>query len=333
MMLKDTVLKQTKDLKKKLTKKDSPLAIQLPEGLKPFGKDILKILESYDPVLFIDPCYGACDIKDDLAKNLKFKTLIHFGHYPIEKKFAVRSIFVPIDYYLDKEDIDYVVKKIIEISKKNNYKKVTIVTTIQYLKNLEPIRKKLEKEKLKVTECKKTNRVEKGMILGCDCSTITDKTAPIFFIGDGVFHANNIAYVFFEQKIYTISPLNRDSKEIAISLAFIKRRYGVISRTLLQNSQNFAILVSTKYGQNRLKLAKEIAKKLKKNGKNAQILISDYIYESYFLGMGFDCYINTGCPRLTYDDYIRFDKPLLSPPEVDLLFDINKKLEIDQIKQ
>lgn len=333
MILKDIVIKQTTDLKKKLNKKDSPIAIQLPEGLKPFGKDILKILKDFDPVLFIDPCYGACDIKDDLAKQLKFKTLIHFGHYPIKKKFSVKSIFVPIDYYLEKEDIEFIVKKILEISKTNNYKKVTILTTIQYLKNLEPIRKELIKNKLTVTECRKTDRVEKGMILGCDCSTVTDKEAPIFFIGDGVFHANNIAYVFFEQKIYTISPLNRDYKEIAISLAFIKRRYGVVSRALLQNSQNFAILVSTKYGQNRLKLAKDIAKKLIKHGKSAEILISDYIYESYFIGMGFDCYINTGCPRLTYDDYIRFDKPLLSPTEVDLLFDINKKLEIDQIKQ
>jgi 2-(3-amino-3-carboxypropyl)histidine synthase len=37
------------------------------------------------------------------------------------------------------------------------------------------------------------------------------------------------------------------------------------------------------------------------------------------LNLGFDCYVNTACPRLAYDDQIRFPVPVLSPPEFEIL--------------
>ena len=37
------------------------------------------------------------------------------------------------------------------------------------------------------------------------------------------------------------------------------------------------------------------------------------------LNLGFDCYVNTACPRLAYDDQVRFPVPVLSPPEFEIL--------------
>ena len=37
------------------------------------------------------------------------------------------------------------------------------------------------------------------------------------------------------------------------------------------------------------------------------------------LNLGFDCYVNTACPRLAYDDQVRFGKPVLSPQEFEIL--------------
>jgi 2-(3-amino-3-carboxypropyl)histidine synthase len=37
------------------------------------------------------------------------------------------------------------------------------------------------------------------------------------------------------------------------------------------------------------------------------------------LNLGFDAYVNTACPRLAYDDQVRFPAPVLSPQEFEIL--------------
>jgi len=37
------------------------------------------------------------------------------------------------------------------------------------------------------------------------------------------------------------------------------------------------------------------------------------------LNLGFACYVNTACPRLAYDDQVRFPVPVLSPQEFEIL--------------
>ena len=37
------------------------------------------------------------------------------------------------------------------------------------------------------------------------------------------------------------------------------------------------------------------------------------------LDLGFAVYVNTACPRLAYDDQVRFPVPMLTPPEFEIL--------------
>lgn len=37
------------------------------------------------------------------------------------------------------------------------------------------------------------------------------------------------------------------------------------------------------------------------------------------LNLGYECYVNTACPRLAYDDQVRFPVPVLSPPEYEIV--------------
>lgn len=319
-MIQETLIKEINKLKIK----EKPIAIQIPEGLKQYSTDILNKFKENDPILFVDQCYGACDLKDIEAKNLGCKLLIHFGHYPVIKS-KIKTIYIPLNYELDNETINYIVEEI----KKLNLKKINLVTTIQYINNIEKIKTKLKQENIQTLPGKKTKRTIEHVVLGCDCSTINDKTYPIIFIGDGYFHVTNIAYIYNSQKIYLINPFTKDTKQITEPQEFIKRRYAIISRA--KNAQSFGIIVSTKPGQTRLKLAKNIQNKLQKQGKKAYLLIADNIKDELFTGINIDCYINTACPRITYDDYYLFKKPMLAPPEIELLFNIYKKLEIDQM--
>ncbi|MFH0906398.1 MAG: diphthamide biosynthesis enzyme Dph2 [archaeon] len=321
-MIETLIKKEVLEIKRKI-KDTSPIAIQLPEGLKQYSLLILDLFKNNSPILFVDPTYGACDLKDKIAKELNCKLLIHFGHEKIGKP-AIKTIFVPLKYNLNSSQIDFVIKEI----KKLNFPKINIATTTQYLDNINLIIKKLNLEKIIVEKSSKTNRLQKHMILGCNCESIQKNNYPIVFIGDGAFHPNNLAFIN-NKEIYLIDALSKKTSVISKDNIFIKKRYAVISSCI--NAKSFGILVSSKFAQNRLNKAFEIKKLLEKNGKKAFIFVSDYIKDEYLLGIKVDCFINSGCPRITYDDYNSFSKPLLAISEVELLFNLEKELKIDQI--
>ncbi|MDD3178468.1 MAG: diphthamide biosynthesis enzyme Dph2 [Candidatus ainarchaeum sp.] len=309
---------------KKIKITESPIAIQIPEGLKQYSLKILDAFKKNKPSLFIDPCYGACDTKDLEAKYLGFKVLIHFGHYKMNSQ-KIKTYFIPINYKLKKEQIKYIIKNILKL----NFKKINLVTTIQYIENIKEIKNKLKKQKIQIIDAKKTKRVIKHMVLGCDSTTITDTKNPIIFIGDGVFHINNIAFIYKNQQIITINPITKKIKKIEITDEFIRQRY--VNIALARKAEKFAILVSTKKGQNRMGIAIKIKKFIETKNKKAYILISDYIKQEYLYGIKVDCFINTACPRITYDDYKQFKKPIISVTEIENVFDLKKELKIDQI--
>jgi 2-(3-amino-3-carboxypropyl)histidine synthase len=324
MILKKRLVEEINKIKKKINKDEKPITIQIPEGLKQYSLLILDLFKEYDPYLFVDPCYGACDTKDYESKILDSKLLIHFGHYKMYST-KIKTYFIPIDYILDKKDIDFIVENILKL----NLKKINLVTTIQYLSNIENIKNKLSKKGVVVNKCKQTNRIKEHMLLGCDSSTITNKKDPTIFIGDGLFHVNNVAFKQ-KNKVFAISPLNKTIKEIKINSKFLKQRYALISKA--KDAKKIGILVSSKKGQNRINIANQIKRKIEeKLNKKAYIFVSDYINPEYLLGIKVDAFINTACPRITYDDFLLFKKPVLSVSEVDLLIDINKDLKIDNI--
>jgi diphthamide biosynthesis enzyme Dph1/Dph2-like protein len=55
--------------------------IQLPDGIKPYGKDIVDALKDTGAELFIwtDSNYGSCDLPVE-AKNVGVDLILHFGH-------------------------------------------------------------------------------------------------------------------------------------------------------------------------------------------------------------------------------------------------------------
>lgn len=323
-MYEASLKKELSSIKEKLSQEDKPLAVQLPEGLKKHSLYVLDYLKDHDPVLFIDPVFGACDVKDEEAKKMGCKALIHFGH---EKMLSpvLKTFFVPLTYDFSKEDLSFIIEEIKKLKKE----KINLVTTTNFLENISLIKKELNASGIKILETKETSRVKKHMVLGCDSSTIIDKEKPIVFVGDGEFHPNNIGFVFKDSEIYAINPIQRISKKLVLNDVFIKQRYALITKAKLSNS--FGIFVSTKKGQFRLNLAKKLKKKIESLGKKAYIFVCDYINEEHVEGVSIDCYVNTACPRISYDDHINFKKPIISAQEVLLLDNTNQDLKIDQI--
>lgn len=59
------------------------VGLQFPEGLKKYAVEIAREIEertNTETIIFIDPCYGACDLKETDIEKLDLDLIIHFGH-------------------------------------------------------------------------------------------------------------------------------------------------------------------------------------------------------------------------------------------------------------
>lgn len=179
--------------------------------------------------------------------------------------------------------------------------KIRLVTTVQFLDYISDIEKLLEKNNKKVFSIK-GNQPNKAQILGCDVSSstkINEKVDCYLYIGDGNFHPLGIAYKT-KKHVFCFNPTSGVFSKISKSDVekYEKKRKGRILKYL--SSKNIGILVSTKVGQENMKKAMKLKKKLKK--KNCYIFISETVPISEFENFPYiDSWINTACPRIEDD--------------------------------
>jgi len=183
-------------------------------------------------------------------------------------------------------------EKKLEIGK--NIDKIHILYTIQYKKLAEKIKKKLGKKVLAFQQ-----------VLGC--SKIKPK-APLLLIGSGKFHALQLALQTNKEIfIYNNGKFDKISEEEIKKQKMIEK--GKFSKFL--DSDNIGLLVSLKPGQNKLRQAFSIKKKLEKKylNKKFYIFISDNINVQEL--ENFPCFfINFACPGISLDakNIINYEK-------------------------
>ncbi len=164
--------------------------------------------------------------------------------------------------------------------------KIFLAYSIQYEKLAEKIKEKLG------------NRIA-GYKPVLGCSKIKSKH-PILLISSGKFHAlhlalqDNVVYILEGNLIRKL-----DEKETEKIKA---KRKAALSKFLSAN--RIGILVSTKPGQENLKKALALKKKLEKKGEKIQIFLADDINLSELENYNIDSWINTACRALSYDSRI-----------------------------
>jgi len=303
-----------KDLKKIKAKS---VFLQIPEGLKVKTEGIISELESagFSITTSMDPCYGACDIKQSEAKQMGCDAILHLGHTKFVEKSSIPIIYVPLKYDLG-ERFPRIVKIIIEYLKDEKINEVGLTTTAQFLNYLPELKKELENSKIKCV-IGKGKRVEGGQVLGCNYSSAQVKAQTIIYLGDGLFHPLGIHFST-QKKVIIANPLMLEIKTLDEEKdKFIRQRILLIERA--KNATEYAILVTTKEGQNRISEALKIKKELEKSGKKAKIYSMDFISNEALLGINAEAFINTACPRISIDDYFNYKKPIINYTEVDYM--------------
>ncbi|WP_456478798.1 diphthamide biosynthesis enzyme Dph2 [Geoglobus ahangari] len=292
------------------------VGIQLPDGLKYYAGEIADRFreKGYEVIISGKPSYGACDIDISLLEVVD--VLLHFGH--TEMLSIERVIYVPynIDYSVDAELLRREIKE----------KRIAIIGTASYAWKFESVAERLRDAGFEV-ELRKGKRVAyPGQVLGCNYSCLEGTRAEaILFIGDGEFHAIG-ASLYAGKRVYAYSPLSGELRVVDTS-DFVRRRYFQVSRAKMCDS--FAILVSTKPGQKRLGLAMRLKRLAEERGVKAEIILTDEISPSLVESFRFDCYVSTACPRIAYDDYRRFSKPVITPQEFEIVLGLSEELTLD----
>jgi len=165
---------------------------------------------------------------------------------------------------------------------------IYLAYSIQYKKLAEELKKELAKSR--------TIKIHgSSQVLGC--SKLKTST-PILLIGSGRFHALNLALssqkeVFIFDN-YSISKIGKEEIEQEQ-----RKEKGNYLKFLA--SKEIGILVSTKSGQQNLSLALKLKDKLKKQGKNPFLFLSDNINIQELENFPIDLWINTACPGISLD--------------------------------
>lgn len=304
----------------KINSKDAKnVGLQFPEGLKMQAIKIARKIESETDATVIisgDPCFGACDVSDYKMKG-SVDLIVHYGHTPLPLKYEVPTIFVEAFAKIDlKKDLE----KCLDALK--DYSKVALVTTTQHLHLLNEIRDYLEDNgKEVVLGSSKSTR--KGQVLGCNFSSIKDLDAEIFlFIGSGNFHPLGIN-LFSNTPVLALDPYNNELRRMdEYADRILRIRFARITKA--RSAEKWGIIVSSKEGQYRMKLAKETKKLLEENGMEAYIILVDNVNPDVLLPyLELDAFVVSACPRIAIDDSQMYKKPLITPQELEIV--LNKR--------
>ena len=97
----------------------------------------------------------------------------------------------------------------------------------------------------------------------------------------------------------------------------LRQRHAAIARA--HDASVFGIIVSKKIGQERLEAAKDLKALAEKHGKQANIFLMDLVAPDLLEGYRVDAWVNTACPRIAIEDVLQYKKPILTPPEFEIV--------------
>ncbi len=298
--------------------------IQVPDALIPKVREIAGEFErnGIEAKIWMGGNFGACDTFDPRIAGCD--ALIHIGHAEMPNL----KLNYPVYFHELRDDIDLtgpVDEALNEIEAP-----VGLLSTVQHVHKLHEVQRFLKDKGIEALLGSPTGRVKySGQVLGCNFSPalmVKSKVNMYLYIGTGRFHPLGVAMVT-GKKVLALDPHTGRHEVIEKGDRFLRVRYGLIAKAM--DGESFAILVSIKPGQERRDIALELKNKAEEKGKNADILVMDRISPDALLGSGYDAYVSTACPRIALDDYMNYDRPILTVREFETVLGIRKEWAMD----
>lgn len=293
------------------------VALQMPSGLRPYLKEIERVFreENCETYILASSCYGACDIADEDARDLGCDALVHYGHSDIGIPTSIPTLYV--EARMNVEPFEALDKVLPELQASV----WGLTSTIQHVHWLEEIQDFLEEKGIKSLIGEPGSRCKyPGQILGCGWGSghsVEEEVDGFVYIGTGDFHPLGLSLAT-DNPVIAVNPISNSNENIDQEKeTFLRKRAALLSKA--KSAEFLGILTSTKKGQNRLKMGKNLAKKLEKAGYRTFVLVTDDLTPEILKDYRLDAYVNTACPRIPLSDEKRYDEPILTPFEARVL--------------
>jgi 2-(3-amino-3-carboxypropyl)histidine synthase len=289
------------------------VGLQFPVGLRTKAVQLAQEIESKAGVTCLvsaDPSFGACDIAD-----MPVDLIVHLGHAPIPRLRYKRVFF----YDLPGPPLSNLT--FVDAAEPMLPKRVGLLTTTQFRAWLPRIREHLEKAGHEVHIGEADKRVAyAGQLLGCDYHTaevISKDVDGYLYIGTGDFHPLGVAFLT-DKPIVIADPEQGSTRNLAdLKDRILRQRFAAIARA--HDARTFGIIVSTKIGQDRMEMAKELKVLAEKHGRQANLFLLDLVSPEFLEGYRVDAWVNTACPRIAIEDVLQYKCPLLTPQEFEIV--------------
>ncbi|MDH3365258.1 MAG: diphthamide biosynthesis enzyme Dph2 [Thermoplasmata archaeon] len=297
------------------------IALQVPEGMKKRAYQIAEDIENNagaEVMLVAEPCFGACDVPSSLFEMVE--AIVHVGHSPIPAiRYSKPVIFVPAR---SRVSVSEQLKKAVGLLKEP----VGVIATSQHLEELDDAIEGLESMGMKVKIGEGDTRISHvGEILGCNYTTATsimDDVNSYLLIGSGTFHGLGV-HLATGKKVVVLDPNLEEPREIEQAKdKILRQRHAAIEKA--ERARSFGIIIGEKVGQRRLRRARELRKLLRWKRKDASLILMDKFDPEKLKSLGFDAYVSTACPRIAIDDVAMYDRPLLTPHELEIVLGVRK---------
>ncbi len=289
------------------------VGLQFPEGFKRRSAGIATHIEDMTGTCVIisgNPCFGACDLDVSLLNTVDL--FFHFGHAPLDDDtLTANVIFIEV---VSGIDISEVVRK--AVSELSGHR-ICLLSTVQHVHKLKGACAMLEAAGMECIIGHGDSKIaHPGQLLGCNFSAgHREECDEYLYIGSGEFHPLGVALAT-GKNVLIADPFVNEIRRVDPSKV-LRQRSAVIAKSL--DAHVFGIVVSTKPGQDRMQLAYQLKKMAKDGGKEAHILSMDLVTPEQLLQFKVDAFVNTACPRLAIDEVGRFNAPMLTPPEFEIV--------------
>jgi len=302
--------------------------LQMPEGLKPVGYRLSKMLEDNAGVeVFVsgDPCYGACDLALTPKAHVQADLLVHVGHAEIPGEFPQESVLY-VEARAD-EPVDELVEQAANMLETE--RTIGIASNIQHIHQLDKAKEILEKHGKVVLVGRASGWLRyPGQVLGCDYGSVRAIAARVdafVVLSGGDFHAVGIPLATGKRTI-VIDPFQQTTTDMTEACrTLLRKRWLSIER--FKETKRVGIIVGLKSSQMNITLARRLKALLNKNGKSAMLICAaEVIPETLESFTDLDGYVEVSCPRISTDDQERYRKPILNPEELMIALG-NKKWE------
>ena len=296
-------------------KKPRSIALDGPDGiLKKIQSCAHKLTEKYNiPVYVIgDTSWGSCDLNIHAAEMLGVDILFNIGHTISMEKFGDKVIMVDA---FDDIDFSKIAKRCAIDLRKNNFKKISLVTNSQYLQSVQKVKEIFEFHGYEVIIGKGKGHLNDAQVFGCEFYPVHDTKDQVdayLFLGQSMFHSASIAIVT-QKPTYMLDPYFNEYSEVS-DIAQKLEKKALLSIYKAQDAKTIGIIIGLKEGQFANIKALELKRLLEQEGKRILLIAMTEITDERLLSFqDIDAFIQVACPRIGTDNH--FHKPVLSVPQ------------------